>query len=327
MKVTFLAIFILAFAVSLRCSTSLSSENKPQETKTLRILTANIGNADMMNCTKYFYKLCLVEWENRLKENIAGLKPDIVALQEVLDFQWCEGWVEKSKKKVCYRYEEREPRHQARRLLGDEYTIVCDGGVNFECTGVRADVGEVKQCPKGKLCRTGEAIRVPTPEGCDEKSSISAIDMMMGDFELRVVNGHPQAQGNACRGAHVRALFEGAEGAPPVASTEPKLIIMGDMNLDPYREVKDESIDVWNDHVGEGKDFYYLSGPAEHDPPHKTCAGRLLDHVVTNFAEGQCKTLGEAPGTERLDGVKTKKMVPESNDHRAILCEIEIAKQ
>ncbi|MFH1537657.1 MAG: hypothetical protein ABIH66_01770 [bacterium] len=278
----------------------------------------------MMNCTKYFCKLCLVEWENRLVENIAKLKPDIVALQEVLDFKWCEGWKEKSPKNICYRYEEREPKHQARRLLGDGYTIVCDGGANFECTGVRVGVGEVKQCPEGELCRAGEAVRAPLPEGCEDKASISAIDVAINDFEMRIVNAHPQSQGNACRGAHVRALFEGTEGGTPVASTDFNLLIMGDMNLDPYREVDDESISVWNEHVGEGKDFYYLSGPAEHDPPYKTCAGRLLDHVVTNFAKGSCKTLGEAPGTERLDGVEKDKVVPESNDHRAILCEIDM---
>lgn len=317
------AIFVCFISVaSARCETKSKA--------TLKVLTANVGNSDIGNCVgRYVYKLCLVEREAVLIENIRKISPDIVALQEVFDMKLCEGWKESSKKKICHKYDEREPKEQARRLLGDDYTIVCDGGANFECIGVRKTLGEVKQCPAGGFCNAGEALFAPVPDGCNKGASISAVDVVIGGTELRIVNGHPQATGEDCRAAHLKRLFEGADGAEPLASPSRKLLIMGDMNTDPFRLADDPSIAVWNAHVGDGRTFRYLSGPAEAAPHYPTCAGRLLDHVITNFASGACGTLGEAPGTERLDGVskedaKSAKNSQEANDHRAILCEIAI---
>lgn len=291
-------------------------------------LTANVGNADIMNCSQgYYYKLCQTKYEKKLTENIAKISPDLVALQEVMPTQWCDAMApEKKKAKVCYRYKEREPYEQARRLLGDDYTIVCDGRSNFECIGVKKSFAEVEGCASGELCMNGTGLTHDVPEGCDEKAVIFGVDLMIGDKKMRFVNGHPIATVEDCRAGEALRMFEGYDDVPPLADANLPTLVMGDMNLDPFRDLPESpDIKVWQAHVGEGHDFYYLSGIAETDPPHISAGGgKTLDHVITNFANGKCQTLGEAEGTERLDGVPAEQYVPEANDHRAILCELEL---
>lgn len=297
-----------------------------QETIKMRLLTANIGNADFMNCGDYFFKLCLNDKEKMLRESIAGLDADVILLQEVFDAKWCrELPEEKDRRKACYRYEDRKIRDQARRLLGPRYTIVCDSRSHFECIGVRKDYAEVKDCEPGAMCRRRGSITHDPPAGCDTKPVVFGIDLDIEGHEVRIVNAHPAASGEECRAEQVRRMFEGYGDTPPLAPPDTPTIITGDMNLDPFRDSPD-SPDIlhWLTHVGDDRPFYYLSGIAEADPPFATCAGRTLDHVITNFAAGSCSTLGEATGTVRLDGEKSRKAVIDANDHRAIFCELEL---
>jgi hypothetical protein len=88
---------------------------------------------------------------------------------------------------------------------------------------------------------------------------------------------------------------------------EPNVLIMGDLNLDPWKE-NDVSTRYWNQQVGmpETHEFYYHSGIAERDPPYPSIQfsafKRTYDHVVSNFLRGTTVTLGAAPSTSRLDG-------------------------
>jgi len=291
----------------------------------VKLLTANVGNADIMNCGgPYFFKLCLSEWEETLGENIRKLDPDIVALQEVFDIDWCGKMPpEKDDRKVCYEYTGRKISHQVRRMLGPDYTIVCDGRSHFECIGVKNTLGSIVGCPPGEICRDRGSLTHGVPEGCDTKPVAFGIDVEIHDMLVRVVNAHPAASGEECRAEEVRRVFEGYGDVPPLALRDRQTIVMGDLNLDPFRDGSDSpDIMAWNSHVGEGKEYYYVSGPAEEDPPLPTNAGRTIDHVVTNFASGLCATLGEAPGTVRLDGIDTPRAVMEANDHRALLCDL-----
>ena len=91
---------------------------------------------------------------------------------------------------------------------------------------------------------------------------------------------------------------------------------MGDLNLDPW-STSDVSTDYWNSKVGSAETHpsYYQSGLPETLPPYPTIQYplfvRTLDHVVSNCFEGSMLTLGEAPGTFRLDGGT-------GTDHRAL---------
>ncbi len=319
LKITvFMLIMLISFSANVHAAGDVPGNIQ------LRLLTANIGNADFMNCGDYFFKLCLNAREKSLRKNIAALDADIILLQEVFDVKWCEQLPkEKNRKKVCYRYSERKIRDQSRRLLGPDYTIVCDSRSHFECIGVRKDFAAVKGCEPGALCRDRGSITHDVPEECDPKAVVFGIDIDIDGYKLRIVDGHPAATGEECRAEEVRRMFEGYGDVPPLAAADYPTIITGDMNLDPYRDLP-ESPDIvnWHAHVGEGKPFYYLSGIAESDPPLQTCAGRSIDQVITNFATGTCVTLGEASGTVRLDGEKTSKAIIDANDHRAILCDI-----
>jgi endonuclease/exonuclease/phosphatase family metal-dependent hydrolase len=320
-------IFVIAAAVcfmTLFASTRRSETGEPLK---LKILTANIGNADIMNCgPKYFFKLCLVEWEKPIADGIAGISPDIVALQEVYDSKWCETKPpEKDPKKVCYKYKEMEQPHQVRRLLGPDYTIVCDGRADFECIGVKKNLGEVGNCPAGELCLEGAALTHEIPDGCDPNSVIFGIDLNVKGISMRIVNGHPAASDRSCRARTIERMFEGYKDTPPLALTNRPAIIMGDMNMDPYTGGQErEDVAIWQKYTGDGKPFHYLSGVAERRPPYPTDAGRSIDHVISNEAAGKCWTLGMATGTVRLDGLSVGKPAPEAPDHYAILCDVEI---
>jgi hypothetical protein len=147
---------------------------------------------------------------------------------------------------------------------------------------------------------------------------------------------HPNSTDASCRAAELTDLFH-------EASASGETLVLGDFNLDPFRE-RDASVDVWDAHVGDDRPFRLLSGPVEHDPPHFTLlpfesaqldptgslpvnvelgdrlGARTIDHVIaTGGLGGVCTTLGEASGTQRLEG-------PEGGlDHRALDCEVTFA--
>jgi hypothetical protein len=289
---------------------------------TLTVVTANVGNADLFRCgNPYLYKLCVISVEQRVAAALASVRPDIVALQEVFDDDRCADIKEKDKGKVCYGYETREPRHQARRLLGPDYTIVCDNRSHFECIGVHKDAGAIPGCEPGGLCRGTAMIAAPAPAVCDAHPAIFAVDAEIRGLPVRIVNAHPSASNRQCRTEQLQGLFQGYQGAPPVADPKRNMLIMGDLNLHPFSDFTDSSIEIWRAYAGEGKDYYYLSGPAEHDPPFPTNAGRTIDHVISNFAMGKCLTLGRAPQTPRFDGTHGD-TDPAGTDHSPIVCEL-----
>jgi endonuclease/exonuclease/phosphatase family metal-dependent hydrolase len=295
---------------------------------TAKVLTANIGNADIFNCNDYLYKLCLTSQENILAKNIAALNPDIVLLQEVFDDGICASMdAETHSDRVCYKYNEKQIHEQARRVIGQSYTIACESRSHYECIAIKSGFATISGCPVGHICIQGTGLTHDVPSGCDSKAGLFGIDVDFGsNYIVSVVNAHPQATGESCRAAQLRRIFDGYADVPALALSNRRTIVAGDMNMDPYRDdLTNEDVIAWKEHVGTGKPFYYLSGIAEHNPPYKTSiTGSTLDHVISNFATGSCATLGEAPGTTRLDGVTigTDYYQPETNDHRAILCNL-----
>jgi hypothetical protein len=270
----------------------------------LSFLTANIGNT-LLDCEDYAYNLCEVDVEERIRDQIATLAPDVVALQEVLAPWQCDGMEEGDANRTCHPDALAEEPDQVRRLLGPDYEIACDGRSGYECYGVHTAFGSIRECAAGEC-----VAKTPDVVGdCNAGFSVSSIDVDVAHGDrFTLVNGHPQSGFEfACRAAQMEQAFDLASGPSLVA---------GDMNLDPWRDT-DESVLVWDEHVGDGKRFHYLSGPAEASPPRPTnvtvIGEMVLDHVVSDAFSGTCETLGEAPGTDRLDGGA-------GMDHRAIFC-------
>ena len=112
----------------------------------LSVLSANVGNLDL-RCRKYLNKPCFVEVEEKIAANIANLKPAIIALQEVMTLSQCQKANETDPKKVCFEYDKKKYIEQARRLVGPDYTIVCEPRNGYECIALRTDVGTIEDCP------------------------------------------------------------------------------------------------------------------------------------------------------------------------------------
>jgi endonuclease/exonuclease/phosphatase family metal-dependent hydrolase len=280
------------------------------------VLSANIGNSDWQ-CTPYKWKLCKKIVEARLAQNIQTIKPDLVNLQEVLPPWRCESSPTTDPAQVC---SEPQTVHQSRRVLGNDYTIVCDPRSGYECIAVRKDAGAVDGCPLGELCFTARTAPVETD--CDPGFSIIAVTVRLNNGAVfDMVNAHPASMSDSCRASMLRRAFTGDQLGEPVIQN-PKVLITGDFNMDPWRST-DQSAKAWQEIFEKGwsgNGYRYLSGIAENDPPRYTfffVYVRTLDVALSNFATGIMSVMGETPGTPRLDGGS-------GNDHKALYGVLEL---
>jgi endonuclease/exonuclease/phosphatase family metal-dependent hydrolase len=305
---TSLSIAIIIFIVAYFPSRHIMMKSPNNTTpKSFSVLTANVGNLNL-NCRDVLNKLCYKDVEEKISSNIKALNPDIIALQEVLAPWQCDG-SETNRKRVCF---DQQITPQARRLVGDNYTIVCNTRNQFECIAVKIDVGEIIGCDKGSICNSART--APEVPNCDNGFTVSAATVkMMGGFIFDVVNFHPQSTNDKCRAKMISFAFEGTD---PLIQQE-NVLLLGDFNFDPWRD-QDHSTETWNRLLDMGwrnKNFTYHSGIAERNPPYYTShlfyRKRSVDFVISNFAEGVCFVLGESPNTTRLDGGK-------GTDHRAV---------
>lgn len=277
-------------------------------------LQANVGNSLLACDDPYLYKLCEQEVEDALRDNIAALNPDVVALQEVLPDNFCDTLAEPEDdpRFVCHPDHLGAEGSQARRLLGPDYDILCDDRGQFECVAARTGMlsGPYQVAPP---------VDSDDAEECDPNFSVGAAHVTVpGAAGFTLVNGHPQSAFiGACRDKQLQQVFadDGLAQGPTLLS--------GDWNLDPYRAGDDPSVVTWTQYVGpdDATRFRYHSGVAERQPPYATnvVAGiaSILDHVASDTLQGTCQTLGEASGTTRLDGE-----VGGGCDHRALFCEL-----
>jgi hypothetical protein len=309
------------------CSDEKQATTKAAPEAGFRLLQANIGNI-VGDCKAYAYNLCLVQVEQRVADGIAALKPDVLTLQEVTSDAQCEAIDESDPGKVCHPDHRSAEPSQVRRILGPDYSIACDARNGYECVAVATGFGAIAGCERGALCAT-QAQTPASPDGCDAGFTVSAVTVEPDEGPaFVVVNGHPPSgTEDECRDAHLKAIFESTAEEPALVGDGPALV-SGDFNLDPYTDEPifgpDISLETWDAWVGEGKPFRYHSGIAEKDPPYPTATflniTMVLDHVASNFAQGVCKTLGEAPGTVRLDGGHDEL----DTDHRALDCRLRV---
>lgn len=308
------------------------------QAQTVEIVTANVGNTKPA-CQPYLFNLCYLAVEERIADRLQARGPALIALQEVPTLDQCKAMLELDPQKICHGWRDRTPQEPVRRLVGPDYTVACDARSGFECVAVHTAAGSIDGCSDDALCR-GFAEPVPAPAGCDPGFTVSAISATIAGQTWRVVNLHPPSSNVTCRAEQVEAAFADLTDGS-------RNLVLGDANLDPYRS-SDESVAAWEERVGPGSDFAYLSGKIEHDPPYPTqftwesanlyptaaltanvvlgsgetgeqaSGERLnptLDHVVSDAGSGTCQTLGEQPGTARLDGGA-------GTDHRALSCTI-----
>lgn len=295
----------------------------------------NVGNASP-HCAPQGHKLCLRSVEERVAAGLAETDPDLVALLETLPPRRCERTLTLSPFNVCSRSDQDPP--QAQRLLAhDDYDIVCAERHASDCLAVRSSLGSIVGCEGGYCGTVSEhtAESVAAREGCSSGFESFVTPVELGDTVLHVGVSHANARDVACRNEELTTLFEQAD------RDDRESLVLTDANLDPYRQPEEAAV-AWDRFVGEDRPFTLLSGAAEHDPPHFTIrpqetaqldpTGRLplnlsldvvrpygatIDHVlVSDGLGGACTTLGEAPGSERLEGPRG------GLDHRALDCEV-----
>jgi hypothetical protein len=211
-------------------------------------MTYNVGNPDSAD-PYYPLRMQSQDYEDYMAGEIQWLAPDIVFLQEVLSAKTCEAFVETDPSKTCYEWDTR-PR-PAERLLGPDYSIVCDARDHVECVGVRTDFGTIDGLAPGEYAESGaETPELPLPpcvwaedectdDLCDAESTVSAVTVHTDAGPLRVVHLHPMAQvsaaisGDACRTEQLLQVFEGyvVGWEDPLVSGADRAIAAGDWNL------------------------------------------------------------------------------------------------
>lgn len=278
------------------------------------LLQANVGTSLLACDQPYVYKLCEQGVEDAVREHIAALTPDVIALQEVLPDGFCDTLAvpEEDPRFVCHPDNAGAEPSQARRLVGPDYQILCDDRNGYECVAARPGIlsGPYLVAPP---------VDSDADEQCSSGFSVgSVVATLPGAAGFTLVNGHPQSAFiGACRAKQLAQVF--ADDGLAQGET----LLSGDWNLDPYRAGDDPSVTTWVQFVGpdDATRFHYHSGVAERQPPYPTnvVAGiaSVLDHVASTSLEGTCQTLGEAPDTERLDGA-----VGAGCDHRALFCSL-----
>jgi endonuclease/exonuclease/phosphatase family metal-dependent hydrolase len=320
----------------------------------LRLLTYNIGHPEGQD-PHYAHRLKERSYEECVRDRLREQAADVVFLQEVLAPERCDGFVESDPAFTCYESAKRQP--PVRRLLGPDYTIVCDSRRHVECIGVRTSFGAVSGIALGDLVLDG-AETPPLPleacewalgrcsdARCDAESTVSAVTVTTRRGPLRLVHVHPMAPGRSergvfwggpCRYRQLQQVFEGLPGSGdvPLVAAGTSLVV-GDFNLDPVRMAFESEAALWQRHVGEGRRFRDLTPSAQDGTQFGTrraSLGIATDHVLAERATGACTVhghgLGLDPGTEPLDagceGMRPPGMEGDAGriDHFAISCDL-----
>lgn len=257
--------------------------------------------------------------EDALRSFLADERPDVVVFQEGFFDDWCTDIPELGEKFVCHGYTPSRPL-QIERLLGPDYQVACARGQEDNCAGVRRDFATIRGCPLDRPCMAG--LDAPdAPGGCSSGARVGAmvLDLASGE-ELTVINVHARSGATLddmmCRVTHFEQIFEDGGDGAPLASGDVNLI-MGDINTDPFMLGVDPSASYWNDQVGEGKDFHYISSDEDDDGPATYAFDLRIDHIVSD----QLQSLGcEVPGADDADPVLDDKFW----DHRPVICRVEL---
>jgi hypothetical protein len=321
----------------------------------VRVMTYNVGNPDTDH-PDYPLRLKEQAYEDYMGEQIRAFAPDIVVLQEVLATTFCDDIGETDSAFTCFDSDNRAP--PVRRILGDDYTIVCDSREHVECIGVHVDFGAIVGFEPGAYDIDG-ADTPPLPLEsciysagecsdlyCDAESTMSAVTVETGFADLKVVHAHPNAAGeNAngvytgapCRELQLQQGFEGLAGFGDEAlAGDGPALIAGDFNMDPVRLASDGEMALWSRNVGDGNRFTDFTPLDENGAQHATRRmglGLAIDHVLGDRATGECivygdDRIGTDPGTLELDYEFDWSGFPDGQfyvgriDHFAIVCDL-----
>jgi endonuclease/exonuclease/phosphatase family metal-dependent hydrolase len=235
------------------------------------------------------------------RDFLAGVRPDLVAFQEIFDPEACPGIPPEARADfVCETWQPGDG-HVAEMVLGAGYQVACHPGSPDKCVGLRRSFGSFRGCGEAVCPGALEGSRIP---GCGSSTRVArgVVELVAGG-ELCVVSVHGtsgmNADDQACRALQVERVFVDLGDGRPAASGE-RNVILGDFNTDPGRLASfDPSAVRWNDFTGPGKGFHFVSPVGPDAPP--SYAGLFnIDHVVSDALEGSCWAAGVSPGRPRV---------------------------
>jgi endonuclease/exonuclease/phosphatase family metal-dependent hydrolase len=245
---------------------------------------------------------------------IRKVEPDIVAFQEMFYCDECANIPPEARAGfVCETWSAGDAT-VARVVLGDEYQIAYHPGKPNKCIAVHRRFGSIRGYDKEAAANWLEGFPV---KGCGSGGRVAraVVDRAAGDA-LTIVSYHGTSgmapADQACRVKQIEQIFvDFGDGAP--AANGAQNIILGDFNSDPGRgRAIDQSAARWNDFVGTGKRFHFLSktGPTA---PRAYQGFADIDHVVSDAFHGKCQYPGVDEGSEPVfDGVYF--------DHAPVVC-------
>ncbi len=302
------------------CTEPAAATERPHD---IRVLSYNVGNG--LSEEPYALRTRDQAYEDHVGAQIRSLAADIVLLQEVLPPTTCDTFSERDPQRTCFDWRNREP--AAKRMLGADYTVVCDGNKHVECIGVRTDFGRVQSVSEGGFSLSGaDTPELPGPrcdamdgkcngrrDNCDTESSVSTIVVETARGAIRVVHAHPTAVGEVCLQNQVSQAFGLVDELPAVLG--------GDWNFDPTRGTDLVAASIWYGKVGKGRRFQSHSEQTSQCRLKRTSAGQKasLDRVVTDFAQGRCH-IWESPRLD--DGFDFEKLDGSRIDHFAVQCDL-----
>jgi hypothetical protein len=236
----------------------------------------------------------------------AGLRPDIVAFQEMFPSDAC-GDIPPAYHPgfVCEDWRAGD-QSVVQQVLGPGYQIACNLGKADKCLAVRKSLGHWRGC-LADLCL--DHLAGAPVAGCGGGSRVGrgVVELLDGGV-LTVVNIHGTSgmtpTDQDCRRRQFQQVFVDLGDGMPAANGTLNLI-PGDLNTDPGRLVLDPSARFRNRHVGDGLAFHFLTDVGFNVEP--TYAGLLnIDHVASDGFQGECR------------GMRVTDIV--SFDHQPIVC-------
>lgn len=334
-------------AVDVAADESVEADAPP--TRTFTILTFNVGTTDnishdgdpdgysdalsVVNAAFYGNNLAWLPAQDSLKSLLEALKPDIIGFQElyfdgnctsdcaaieagdpVLFSAACEG-----DSMACGTWTTGGP-ITVRRILGPDYAVACAPNHPDNCVAVRKSFGALKDCDDGPCLDGLDGLR--PPNGCTGGARVAtAVIGLVDGPEVAVVDVHTTAGTNVeCRTAQFQQVFEDRGDGKPATFGQHNIVV-GDMNIDPFlmNPDYDASVAYWNQKVGVGKPFQYLSSSDSSGPNTHPYSFMKLDHVISNDLIGSCVVLGVSEGTTAPLSIDSTYF-----DHRPVYCVVNV---
>ncbi len=228
---------------------------------------------------------------------IEKVDPDLLVFQETFPVGDCSKIPADARRGfVCESWSKGDP-SVARRVLGKNYQIAYHPQKPDKCVAVHRRFGTFRGCTED-LCLEG--LQGFPLNGCGGGCRLAraTIDRTNGET-LTVLSLHGTSgmmpKDQRCRVRQIEQIFvDFGDGAP--GANGQKNLILGDFNTDPGKAMHlDLSAARWNDFVGPGKRFHFISPLGA--TAKRSYLGRFdIDHIVSDAFHGKCRYPGVDEG-------------------------------